>query len=325
MEKEFYYKYSKYLKDKYGQKVYKIPVNFPSSCPVRDGEKSVGGCYFCGEQAAGFEAFSSDTPIKDQIVNNSKYIGANYGANMFEVFLQNFTNTYMPLAKFKDYIYEAVASVPNIAILSVSTRPDCIAKPYLDILSQLRSEYNIDIVVELGLQSVNANTLKILNRSHSLSEYIEAVLLIKQYGFNVCTHIISTLPWDSDEDVIEGARLLSVLNTDSVKLHSLYIEKNTRLNKMYENNEFELLTLEDYVRRTVDFLEYLKPTISVQRISARIPKENSAFANWGRSHWVLTDLVIDEFSFRGSRQGSRCNYGCDSAVRKFIGGDNIEL
>ena len=180
----------------------------------------------------------------------------------------------------------------------------------------MSSKYAVDICIELGIQSINVNTLKKINRAHGLAEYIQACMIIKSYGFEVCTHIISTLPWDSDDDVKEASRIISVLDTDSVKLHSMYIEKNTELASMYSDGEFELLSLDDYVRRTVDFIELLNPKISIQRLSARAPKERTIFCNWDRSHWVLDSLVEEELKRRNSYQGKFSdNYSCDSALK----------
>lgn len=315
---EFYYKYSDYMKQKYGQKVYKIPVNLPVSCPVRDGSLSTGGCVFCGDSAAGHEALSADLTPKEQIIGNIDYIGPNYGANLFEVYFQNFTNTYLSPAELKSYLYEAAASDDRIVRLTVSTRPDCIAGAYLDILKEVSINSGLDVCIELGLQSVNPATLRILGRGHGLAEYIDSVLLIRQYHFEICTHLITTLPWDTRDDIIEAAKILSVLQTDSVKLHSLYVEKNTRLAEWYADGTFVPIPIEEYISRTADFLEYLSPDISVQRLAARVPQDASIFANWGRSHWVLQDMIRDEMTRRGSRQGKHFSYGCDAQVRKFL-------
>ncbi len=324
MECRLYYKYSDYLKSKYHEKVYKIPVNLPVSCPNRDGSISFGGCIYCGSKAAGYEMQDASVEIQRQISSNAAFISQNYGANKFEIYFQNFTNTYMPLKEFENYVYKALKSIDGIKILTVSTRPDCIAKEYLDILSFNAKQFGVDITIELGLQSVNADTLKIIRRGHSLAEYIDAVLLIKKYEFQICTHIITTFPWDSDEDIIEAAKILSVLHTDSVKLHALYIEKDTVLEKMYLNKEFELVSLESFIKRTADFLEYLDPQISLQRLCGRVPAEVSVFANWGRSHWVLTDMIVAELIKRDSYQGKK-SYGCGSAVKHFIKGENDEF
>ena len=141
---------------------------------------------------------------------------------------------------------------------------------------------------------------------------------IHPFRFEVCTHLITSLPWDTRDDIIEAAKILSVLHTNSVKLHSLYVEKETHLADMYLSGGFHPITLHEYIGRTADFLEYLDPGVSVQRLSARVPEEVSLFANWGRSHWVLQDMILNELRERGSFQGIKAGYGCDAQVRKFL-------
>jgi radical SAM protein (TIGR01212 family) len=319
-----YRKYSDYLKDTYHEKVYKIPVNLPVSCPVRDGTLSQEGCIYCGENATGYEMCDASVKLETQISSNVEYIAKKYGASAFEIYFQNFTNTYLPPMQFETYARRALCcgrKIGGVKILTVSTRPDCIAREYLDILRSLSEEFGVDINIELGLQSVNARTLRLLQRGHGLAEYIQSVLLIREYGFGICTHLIVTLPWDNDDDIIEAAKIVSVLKTQSVKLHTLYIEKGTILERMYRQGEVNLLPIETYVKRTADFLEYLDPQISVQRLNARVPSDVSVFANWGRSHWVLTDMVLEEMQKRGTRQGSRCGYGADAQVKQFLVGE----
>ena len=319
-QNDLYFKYSKYLKEKYGHKVYKIPVSIPVSCPVRDGSISYKGCIYCGQNATGYESHDPQIAIEEQIRHNIEYISKKCGADHFDIYFQNFTNTFLPLSDFESYIRQALLTDDHIQRVTISTRPDCIAKEYLDILSKLSLFFHVDITIELGLQSINPITLKKLNRGHSLAEYIGAMNLINSYGFETCTHLITTLPWDRDDDIIEAAKIISTLQGTSVKLHNLYIEKDTPLEKMYKDKEFEMLSLDVYIKRTADFIEYLNPKISLQRLNARVPKEVSVFSNWGKSHWVLTDLIVEELTKRGSYQGINFHYGTDSQVKKFISG-----
>ncbi|WP_290776326.1 TIGR01212 family radical SAM protein [Anaerofustis sp.] len=301
-----YTKFSAKLKEKYGGKVYKIPISIDTTCPVRDGSISKGGCIFCGEKGAGYENGDSKESIAKQINDNLDIFVNKYKAEKFILYFQNFTNTYLSFSSFKSNIIQAVNCIQNVVAVSISTRPDCIDKDYLDFLKEVENEYHLDIIIELGLQSVNNETLKKLNRGHTLADYIKSVLLIKSYGFEVCTHIIASIPYDNDEDLIEAGKILSILNTDSVKIHSLYIEKNTILGKMYEEGNFDVLKIEDFVRRVVLLLEYLDESISVERLVSRVPKEEDVlFLNWNRSHWVIQDMIIDEMKRQNTYQGKK--------------------
>ncbi|HOM03340.1 MAG TPA: TIGR01212 family radical SAM protein [Acetivibrio sp.] len=301
-----YNKFSTYLKEKYGSKVYKLPLNLPVTCPNRDGRISGSGCIFCGEEGAGFENLPSFLEIKEQLKLNSKYIGKNYSSEKFIAYFQNYSNTYLPLEDFKKYINEALAE--NIVAVYISTRPDCIEDSYLSFLKEIKQSKGVDIVIELGLQTVNYHTLKFLNRGHLLAEFIDAVLRIKAFGLESCAHYILDLPMDSMDDVIEGARILSALGVSQVKCHSLYILKDTVLGEMYERGEIQPVTVEEYIERAVSFLEYLDPSIVVQRLIGRAPEERSLFCNWGMSWWKIHDAIERKMIEENRYQGKKFDY-----------------
>ncbi len=311
-----YFRYSDLQKQLHGKKVYKLPVNYAVTCPNRDGKKGTGGCIFCSEKGSSHEAHDNYIDIAEQINKNKSYIGPRYGAELFDVYFQSYTNTYMPLELFKGMIHKATEDQADVVGLSISTRPDCISTEYLDALKELREEKNISVTIELGLQSVNERTLEKLNRGHTLADYVQSVLMIRSYGFNVCTHLISTLPWDTAEDLIDAAKLLNVLcgYGDSVKIHTLYIEEGTVIAKMYKEGEFEMPSMEEYILRTSGFLAHLRNDIAVSRLTGRISSENCVFSNWGRSHWVVEDALREYMKQNGLYQGCSYKNGCDSAI-----------
>lgn len=307
MENKFRYNiYSDYLKNKYGEKVYKLPINIPATCPNRDGTLGYGGCIFCGEEGAGYENLSNEILVRRQIKENMEYIQKKYKAEKFIAYFQNFSNTYISLEKFKQFINDACQE--DIVEISISTRPDCIADEYLEFLKEVHETKDVEISFELGLQTVNYHTLDKINRGHGLAEFIDAVLRIKKYGFEICVHIILDLPWDDERDIIEAAKIISVLGVEQVKLHSLYIVKNTILEKMYNKKEVELLSKEEYKKRTVIFLEYLNPKIIVQRLIGRAPEENTILVNWNTSWWKVKDEIDELMDKMESFQGKKFNY-----------------
>lgn len=308
-----YYKFSDYLKNKYGAKVYKLPVNIPVTCPNRDGSISGKGCIFCGEEGAGFENLSSSLDVKEQLRLNEQYIGENYNSKKFIAYFQNYSNTYLPLDEFKKYISEAC--VENIVAIYISTRPDCINSRYLEFLRGIKSEAGVDIVIELGLQTVNYSTLKMLNRGHSLAEFIDAVYGINDYGLEACAHYIIDIPMDSIDDVIEGAKIISALRVKQVKCHSLYILKDTILGDMYSNGEILTVSLEEYIERAVTFLEYLNPDIVIQRLIGRAPEDRSLFCNWSMSWWKIRDAIEEKMEKEGTYQGKMFDYLNGKALR----------
>ncbi len=308
----YYRKYSDYLKEKYGVKVYKLPINLPITCPNRIHGH---GCSFCADVGTGFEAMQSVHSVTEQLQRTKEHIIPRYKAKKFIAYFQNYTNTYMPLDTFRNYIEEA-AKEPDIVEISISTRPDCIRDDYMQVLSEIQKQYQVNIHLELGLQTVNYHTLDFIDRGHSLAEFIDAVLRIKRYGFTICTHIILNLPTDTMRDTIETAKILSALQIDIVKLHSLYIAKHTKMAEQYQNGIISICSKEEYLERVKTFLEYLSPEIVVERLFSRIPEEDSVFSNWGTSWWKLHDELIEKMEASESYQGKAYTYLNGPALRK---------
>ncbi|WP_126937304.1 TIGR01212 family radical SAM protein [Veillonella sp. CHU740] len=307
---------SAFYKERYGEKAYKIPVALPLTCPNRDGSAGVGGCTFCGEIGAGYENRPASMTVKQQIDETVVHIAKKYKAYKYIPYFQNFSNTYLPLEKFRQYVEEAC--LEHVVGIAIATRPDCVHDAYLDILKDIQNKYGIDIYVELGLQSVNYHTLQKVNRGHTMAEFIDAVLRIKRYGFEVCAHMILNLPWDTMDDVIEGAKTLSALQVDQVKLHALYLVKNTKMARDYEAGEFTLISAEEYARRVVEFLRYLDPKIVLQRLVGRAPEENTIFTNWSMGWWRVQDLIDQIMEDEDISQGSGYDYLHGAAVQKFL-------
>ena len=292
-----YRKYSDFLREKFGEKVYKLPVKLDLTCPNRDGTCGLGGCIFCGEEGGSFE--NNYGTVREQLIKNRDHIKSKYKANKYIAYFQNFTNTYMPFEDFKKVIEDSL--IEDVVGVSISTRPDYLPKKHLDFLEELNKNYFV--TVEIGLQTPNYHSLKKLNRGHGLAEFIAAALELKRRNLNVCTHIIIGLPWDDDLDVIECAKILNVLNIDEVKIHALYILKDTALGKMYERGEIDPISLEDYKKKVILFLRNLKDDIIVERIIGRAPYENSLFCNWNTSWWKIRDDIIAVMHENGYTQG----------------------
>jgi hypothetical protein len=312
---ERYRTYSKHLREKFGCKVYKLPVNLPGTCPNRDGTLGTGGCIFCDEEGSGFDALPNNMAVKEQLLTNKAYFQKRFKAQKFIAYFQAFTNTYLPLDQFKANM-EAAAEEQDIAGISISTRPDCIADSYLDFLQDLQKRYQLDINVELGLQTINYHTLHRVNRGHTLAEYVDALLRIKKRGFEICTHLILNLPGDNIIDVIENAKMMSVLQSDYVKLHSLYIVKDTPLGEMYNQGQLEMITLEEYAERVVTFLEYLDPAIVIQRLVGKGPADKVLFSNWDTSWWKLKQKIEELLETKDTYQGRLFNYTNGAALVK---------
>ena len=306
MDITVYNVYSRYLRERFGEKVYKLPISLPLTCPNRDGCLGRGGCIFCGEEGGSFENLPNILPVREQVRRNMAYIKKRYKAKKFISYFQSFSNTYMPLEDFKKYIKESI--MEDIVGISISTRPDCINDDYLKYLAEIKERYSLEITIELGLQTVNYHTLRLINRGHTLAEFVDALLRNKKFGLRTCAHLILNLPWDNMVDVVENAKILSALDVEEVKLHALYVVENTVLGRMYKEDKVNMISKEEYIERVIVFLEYLKEDIVVQRIIGRAPEENTLFVNWNESWWKIRDEIVEEMIKRNTRQGAKCDY-----------------
>ncbi len=312
-ENRIYYSYSEYLKKKYGEKVYKLPVNLPVSCPNR---KEGAGCSFCAEEGTGFEAAGAMVPVREQLMASREKVEKRYHAKKFIAYFQNYTNTFLPLDTLRAYMQQA-AEVESIVEVCLSTRPDCIRKDYLRAMADFREETGLEVSLELGLQTVNYHTLRKVNRGHGLAEFLDAVLAIAPYKFPVCVHMILNLPGDTMEDARESARILSALPVSMVKLHSLYIPKKSVLYQEYRNGRISICAKEEYLERLAEFIALLRPDIAVERLFARIPEKDSAFCNWGHSWWKLTDEWTALMKEKQYVQGVYCDYLNGAALNRW--------
>lgn len=303
MDMFLYNKYSDYLKKKYGEKIYKLPINLNITCPNRDGTIGTEGCYFCSDLGTGFESLNNSFTVSQQLIKNKAYIGKKYGANKFIAYFQNYTNTYMPFEDFKQYITEAIQQ--DIVEIDISTRPDCISEQHLDFLFSLKERSKIDFTIELGLQSPNDSTLKEINRGHTVQDYIDAAILIKKYKFDLCTHLILNLPSDNREDAIKSAHIINMVKSDHVKLHSLYVATGSVFERLYKENKIIICSMDEYIERVILFLEYLNPQIAVQRLLGRAPKEQTVFCNWETGWWKIQDQIEDKMISENRFQGKK--------------------
>ncbi|MEI6602319.1 MAG: TIGR01212 family radical SAM protein [Clostridia bacterium] len=296
-----YNRFSDYLTKKYGGKTYKLPLNVPGTCPNKDGTLGTAGCVFCGEDSAGFEALPAETSIQEQITVTTALVRRKYGAKHFIAYFQNWSGTYRSLEDLGQMVQEAIAT--GVVAVYIATRPDCVGDDVLRLLQTCQEESGVDIVLELGLQTVNEDALIILNRGHGVAAFVDAVQRIHAHGLAVCAHMILGLPFDEMADVIAGARLLSELHVEQVKLHSLFILENTKLAELYLAGAFEMITMEAFIAREIAFLRHLSPEITVQRLLGRAPEGKALFCNWNTSWWKVRDQIEAEMLAQGATQG----------------------
>jgi len=298
-----YNKLNTYWKSRYGKRVQRIPVSTGLGCPNRTPES--GGCIFCDPSGSGFAAESPDMRISRQIETMIGRTEKKYGEDLFfAAYLQSYTNTYASEQLLKE-IFDQIFIDERIRILDISTRPDCVENNKLDLIQSYSDR--ADIIIEYGLQSVNRNTLRDLNRGHTFADFVDAVERTKKRGLETLAHIIVDLPQDSLDDVVEAAQLLSALGVDGVKLHSLYVVEGTELDRRIKNGTYQLLDFNTYLEREIAFLENLDPDIVVHRLCSEPPTEG-AYGNWGLLKVQVIQAVEEELKRRETYQGSQFNY-----------------
>jgi hypothetical protein len=286
-----------YLKERYGEVVHRVPLDAGFSCPNRTDGHS--GCIYCDPTGSGFTVDSS-LDLKEQLESRMGTLRRK-GVRKFMAYFQANSNTFAPVERL-EAIYRQVI-VEDVVVLDISTRPDLVAEEVLDLLDEFKKE--IDVILELGLQSINPNTLSILNRGHTLAQFIDAVSRAKRHGLEVVAHVIANLPWDSREDVAEAARTLSVLGVNGVKIHSLYVVERTKLAEMLEEGTVELTTAEEFVERVIIFLEHLDRDVVIHRLVADPPLKGTVTGNWGLSKLKLLNMIEKKMIIEGRYQGSK--------------------
>lgn len=308
-----YHTYSEEMKKRFGEKVYKLPVNLPVSCPNRENGK--GGCIFCSDLGTGFECMDQTHSVTEQLWDARNKIEKKYNSHRFIAYFQNYTNTYLPVEAFRNYMEEA-AKFQDLVAISVSTRPDCISKEYLDVLKDIERKTDIAIFIELGLQTINYRTLDFIQRGHGIGAFLESVLLINKYHFDITVHLILNLPGDTIRDVEEVVEVINALPIQGVKLHSLYVPRNTKLSSLVKNGKIKLGTREEYFERVSYFITHCRPDIMIERLFSRIPEEESDFSNWGCSWRKLHNDWESEMRKNQLYQGIYYSCSCDRSLIK---------
>ena len=269
-----YYKYSDYLKNKYGEKVYKLPVNLPVTCPNRlDGD----GCAFCAGAGTGFEAMSAAVSVTEQLTRTRQMITRKYHANKYIAYFQAFTNTYAPVEILRQK-YEEAINHPDIVALSIATRPDCLGDDVLRLLDEMNKIK--PVFVELGLQTIHQKSAKYIRRGYDLSVYDKAVRDLKKIGVNVVVHVILGLPNESENDMLETVKYVCESGANGIKLQLLHVIDGTDLAKDYEKGLFKTLEFDEYVNLIEKCVKIIPKDIVIHRLTGDGAKKDLIAPLW---------------------------------------------
>lgn len=297
-----YFPFSAYLKQRFGERVHKVSIDAGFTCPNIDGLKATGGCTYCNNEGFSFNSRKTVRPIAEQIESGIAFMGKRFKATKFMAYFQAHTNTYAPVHELKA-VYDQILPYDDIVALSVGTRPDCISNKTLDLMESYSDRR--EVWVEYGLQTTHNETLRRVNRQDTYERFLWAIEQAEGRNLKICVHVILGLPGESRDDMMVTAERLAGIPFDSIKIHLLHVMKDTQLEEQYKRGEVELFTLDEYAQVCSDFLELVRPEVSVQRITADAPPSVLVAPEWclDRHHVVRT--VLDELERRDSRQGAR--------------------
>ena len=288
---ERYNHLNKYLKEKFGERTLKICIDGGFTCPNRDGSKSTGGCIFCSEKGSG-EHIKPATSISEQVQNYFTSYKAER-ANKFIVYFQNYTNTYDKIENLK-LKYDSALIDDRIVGLEIATRPDCINEDVAKLIKSYSKKYYV--CVELGLQTANEKTGKLINRCYSNIDFTNAVNILNKYNIDVVTHIMIGLPSangqnESKEDLITTVNFLNHHNLQGLKIHSCYVVKNTKLEQLYEQGNYVPLTLNEYIEYCAYVITHISPKVIIHRVSGDAPKDLLVAPDWNlHKKWIINGL-----------------------------------
>ena len=298
-----YRDYNSYLREIFGERVQKISIDAGLNCPNRDGTISMMGCLFCDSRGSGSGAMiHRGLGINDQIRAGRKFAAVRYGAKKFIAYFQSFTNTYAPVSKLK-ILYEQALDHEGMVGLSVGTRPDCIDEETVDLLSSYKRDYLVWL--ELGLQSAHNSTLSRINRGHDVASFDKSLGMANDSGLNVCAHVILGLPGETQEMMMETALFLAERPINGVKIHMLYVVKDTPLATLYEKGEYHCLDRDAYIDLVVHFLELLPPDMVIQRLTGDPVSSELVAPFWAKEKTENLRLFRERLKEYGTWQGKR--------------------
>lgn len=288
------------LRQRFGEKVYKVTLNGGMSCPNRDGRLGHRGCIFCSEGGSGDFAADAFFTITQQIDSQIALLSAKRPIHKYIAYFQAYTNTYAPVSYLKKIFTEAV-SHPEIAALSIGTRPDCLDDEIVELLSVLNRQK--PVWVELGLQTIHEDSAKYIRRGYPLSRFESAVQALRREKIEVIVHTILGLPGENREDILATMEYLNTKDIQGIKLQLLHVLKGTDLALDYEKGFFRVLERDEYLDLVIQCLEHLDPGIVIHRVTGDGPKKLLIAPVWAARKREVLNLLHHRMKECKSFQG----------------------
>lgn len=293
-----------YYKNRFNEKVFKVSLNAGFSCPNIDGTVGHGGCIYCSKTGSGEYAGNINDSLEKQFNEIKTMMHKKWPKAKYIGYFQARTNTYAPVKTLKE-MYETILKQDNVIGLNIATRPDAITDECLDYLTELNKKTYLTI--ELGLQTSNESTSKLINRCHSLNCFEEMVKRLRERNIDVVVHIINGLPFETKEDMLETAKYLNKLDIQGIKIHMLSILKDTPLEKLYKEKKFKILSKEEYIDIVISQLELLREEIVIHRITGDPKLDELVEPTWLTKKFCVLNDIDKEMKRRDTCQGAKVN------------------
>ncbi|MCI5530964.1 MAG: TIGR01212 family radical SAM protein [Blautia sp.] len=288
------------LRERFGEKVYKVTLNGGMSCPNRDGKIGHRGCIFCSEGGSGDFAADVSLSVTEQINSQIAILSAKRPIHRYIAYFQAYTNTYAPVEYLQKIFTEAI-SHPKVIALSIGTRPDCLDDKVIALLSELNRMK--PVWIELGLQTIHEDTARYIRRGYSLSCFEDALSRLRAAGLEVIVHTILGLPGETHDDILETIKYLNATDIQGIKLQLLHVLSGTDLAADYQVGKFEVLGRDAYIDLVIDCLEHLRPSIIIHRVTGDGPKELLIAPQWASRKREVLNLLHHRMKEMGSFQG----------------------
>ena len=293
-----------YYKNRFNEKIFKVSLNANFSCPNIDGTIGYGGCIYCSKTGSGEFAGNKEESIEKQFQEVKEVMLKKWPKAKYIGYFQARTNTYAPVETLRK-LHDIVLKQENVIGINISTRPDSITDECLDYLEELNKKTYLTI--ELGLQTTNPKTTKLINRCHSLECFEEMAKKLRERNIDVIVHIINGLPYETKEDMLNTVKYLNKLDIQGIKIHMLSILKDTPLEYLYQKDKFHVLTKDEYVDIVVDQLELLRPEIVIHRITGDPKIDDLVEPTWLTKKFCVLNDIDKEMVRRDSYQGKKLN------------------
>lgn len=304
MNNDKFYKLNNFLKENFKEKIYKVSLDGGFTCPNRDGKISNKGCLFCSDKGSGEFAGDRCKTITAQIDEQIDFMKDKIGSSKVIAYFQNFTNTYGDVEYLRKIYYEALNHEKVIGI-AIATRPDCLSDDVINLLDEINKKYFL--WVELGLQTANDSIGKIINRGYDTKVYIDSCRILNEKNIKFVTHMIVGLPNEEKKDFYDTIDLINSVKSWGIKIHLLYILKNSKLLNYYQQNPFKIYEKDEYENTVIELLERLSPSIVVHRLTGDAKKDELFEPLWSLNKRSILNSIEKKLKSSKSYQGKFFN------------------